>query len=230
MSDFVGIGLYTPAEAGRLLGIAPRKIARWLRGHSVGNKAYPPLWQSEVTLDDGHLYLGFRDLMEARVADKFIDMGLSAQKIRAAIAKARIILNEDHPLSTARFRTDGRSIFLHIADETTEECEREHLLNLFAGQYEFQQVIEPLLKTIDLDDRGRPARWWPDGRNNPILVDPGRAFGQPIDAESSVPTAILAMAGQRDGVEQAARDYEVSIAAVQRALAFEAALEQRIAA
>lgn len=230
MGDLLSIGLYTPTEAGRLLRITPQKISRWLRGHSVGDRAYPALWHPEVTLDDGSLYLGFRDLMEIRVADKLIGMGLSAQKVRVAIQKARTVMRETYPLSTERFQTDGRSIFLRIAAEEPEAGEREHLLNLFAGQYEFKQIIEPLLKTVDLDDKGHPAQWWPDGRKNQILVDPRRAFGQPIDAESSVPTAILAMAGERDGIQQAARDYDVSEAAVRRALAFEAGLEQRTAA
>jgi hypothetical protein len=37
--NLVGIGLYTPAEAGRLIQVRPAKLARWLRGHSIKGKA-----------------------------------------------------------------------------------------------------------------------------------------------------------------------------------------------
>ena len=71
-ASLVGIGLYTPSEAAQLIGVSAPKITRWLRGHSIGDKTYEPLWHSQVNLEDGHTYLGFRDLMEVRVADAFI--------------------------------------------------------------------------------------------------------------------------------------------------------------
>src|SRR4051812_45036354 len=110
MSELIGLGLYTPAEAGRLLHVAASKISRWLRGHHIGDHRYDPLWTSQVDLDDGRIYLGFRDLMEVRIANEFINLGLSPQRVRTAIGLASEIMGEDRPLSTARFRTDGRDI------------------------------------------------------------------------------------------------------------------------
>lgn len=230
MDKLIGVGLYTPAEAGRLLHIPAAKIARWLRGHQVGERGYEPLWTSQVDIDDGRTYLGFRDLMEMRVADRFISLGVSPQRIRAAIRSAREIIGEDRPLSTDRFRTDGRDIFFRVIELDERGEEREHLLNLFRRQYEFKQVIEPLLKTIEFDERGTPSRWWPSGRRASILVDPTRSFGQPIDAVTSVPTAVLAAAGRLEGIERAAHAYDVPQASVKRAIEFESTLEERAAA
>ncbi len=39
--DLLGIGLYTPSEAQRLLKIPAGKIGRWLKGHGIGNRRYP---------------------------------------------------------------------------------------------------------------------------------------------------------------------------------------------
>src|SRR5258708_1869559 len=116
MDNLIGMGVYTPAEAGRLLHVPSAKIVRWLRGHGIGDRTYDPLWTSQVDLDDGHVYLGFRDLMEVRIADKFISYGMSPQRIRAAIQLAREVLGEDRPLSTDRFRTDGRDIFFRVVE------------------------------------------------------------------------------------------------------------------
>lgn len=230
MDDLIGIGLYTPAEASRLLAVPAARIARWLRGHSIEDRAYNALWQPEVTLGDNHIYLGFRDLMEVRVADAFIKLGISAIRVRRAVAIARDVLGQDHPLATNRFRTDGREIFLHVLETEEDGRQRERLLNIFRQQYEFKSILDPILKTVDFSEDGGPILWWPRGRNGQVVVDPARSFGQPIDATSSVPTATLAAAAKQEGIRGAARAFEVSEAAVRRSVDFEDSLVQRMAA
>lgn len=230
-NDLIGVGLYTPAEAGRLLRVPPSRVSRWLRGHTIGNRFYPPLWEPEISLDDERVFLGFRDLMEARVADAFIRAGVSAIKVRAAILVAREVIGQDHPLSTNRFRTDGREIFLHVIQEDDDGEKREQLLNLFRRQYEFNGVLDPILKTVDFGEDGNPLVWWPRGRRLNVIVDPARSFGQPIDAISSVPTAVLAAAAaQEGGIKAAARAYDVNETSVRHAVEFESLMEQRLAA
>jgi uncharacterized protein (DUF433 family) len=230
MDTLIGVGLYTPAEAGRLLHVPAAKIARWLRGHRIGEHEYKPLWTSQVDLADGHVYLGFRDLMEVRIADTFIRQGVSPQRVRTAIELAREIIGKDRPLSTDQFRTDGRDIFLRTFEKDEGGEQSERLLNLFRRQYEFKQIIDPILRTVDFDRFGAPFQWWPLGRRENIVVDPARAFGQPIDAVTSVPTAVLAAAGRLEGIQGAARAYDVPLASVKRALEFETTMEQRVAA
>lgn len=230
-NDLIGVGLYTPAEAGKLLRMPAKKISRWLRGHKIGRREYPALWNPQVSLGDDRVYLGFRDLMEVRVADAFIQKGVSAIRIRAAIDLAKEVIGQDRPLSTNRFRTDGREIFLHIIEEDEDGEQSEKLLNLFRKQFEFKGIIEPILQTVDFGTDGTPLVWWPAGRRLNVVVDPARAFGQPIDADSSVPTAILAAAAKQDGgIAAAARAYDVSESSVRRAAEFETMMEQRLAA
>lgn len=230
MSDLIGVGLYTPAEAGRLLHVPSGKITRWLRGHRVKGKQYDPLWTPEINLDDGQMFLGFRDLMEVRVAAAFIEHGISAQRIRSAIVLAQEILAQQHPLSTNRFRTDGRDIFLQVFETDEDGAERERLLNLFKRQYEFNGIIEPILKTVDFGEDGNPFAWWPSGRRSRVMVSPDHAFGAPIDAESHIPTAVLANLAREHGVKATATAYDVSEVSVRHAVEFEASLEQRLAA
>ncbi|MEQ1941250.1 hypothetical protein ABMA32_02370 [Mesorhizobium sp. VNQ89] len=225
-----GIGLYTPAEAGRLLRVPPKKIVRWMRGHQIGEREYPPLWMSEIDLKEDRLFLGFRDLMEVRVADAFIKAGVSSVRVRSAIRLAEEVLGRNHPLSTNRFRTDGREIFLHVIETDEKGQEKERLLNLFRRQYEFKGIIDPLLKTVDFDKEGSPTAWWPHGRQAHIVLDPNRAFGQPIDSVSSVPTAILAATGNSAGSKITAQAYDVPESSVVRAMDFEASLVARHAA
>ncbi|MEX1107558.1 MAG: hypothetical protein WEC00_01480 [Dongiaceae bacterium] len=230
MEELIGVGVYTPAEAGRLLHVRPSKIIRWLRGHAIGDHEYAPLWTPEVNLGDDRIFLGFRDLMEVRVADAFIRAGVPAIRIRKAIDLAREIMERDHPLSTNQFRTDGREIFLTVIEKDEQGEERERLLNLFRRQYEFKGIIEPVLKTVEFDQEGNPFLWWPAGRRLNVVVDPARSFGQPIDAASSVPTVVLAAAAQQEGIQGAARAYAVTPASIRRAVEFEQSFNLKKAA
>lgn len=230
MTEFFGKGLYTTAEASRLLRIPVGKITRWLRGHKVGEKYYDALWHPEVRLGDDRIFLSFRDLMEIRVANAFIKLGLAPVRVRSAIKMATEITGRDRPLSSNKFRTDGRDIFFSII-ETNEIGEaKEKLLNLFRSQYEFKIIIDPILKSVDFDDFGSPTVWWPEGRQVRVLVDPERSFGKPIDVASSVPTFILAECAKLEGIIGAASAFEVPESSIRRAIDFESKLDLRIAA
>lgn len=229
--NLIGLGLYTSAEAGRLLRMPSAKLSRWLRGHFIKDKFYPALWAPQVSLGVDQIFLGFRDLMEARVADAFIRAGVSAIGVRAAIVAAKEIIGQDRPLSTNRFRTDGREIFLHSIEDDENGQEREKLLSLFRRQYVFKAILDPVLQTVDFGEDGAPSVWWPVGRRLNVVIDPSRSFGQPIDAISSVPTAILAAAAEQEGgVMAAARAFDVHENSVRRAVEFEYSMEQRLAA
>lgn len=227
ISDLVGIGIYTPAEAARLTGVGAGRISRWLRGHRVKGSRYEPLWRPQIDIDDGRIYLGFRDLMEVRVAAAFIKQGLSPQKVRRAIQIARDLFGRDHPLSTTSFRTDGRSVFLQLSREDGDD----RLIDLFRQQYAFRKVLEPSLKHIEFDDSGVPSRWYPRGPSAHIVIDPARSFGHPIETESGVPTAALAAAARAEGsAEAAAKLWDVPVRSVLRSIDFEEALQGRQAA
>src|SRR5260221_1931710 len=64
-SDWPG-PLHT-VEAARLIKVPRGKLVRWLRGHQIGSHSYERLWAPQVDLQDGPSYLGFRDLIDARV-------------------------------------------------------------------------------------------------------------------------------------------------------------------
>jgi len=224
----VGIGLYTPAEASRLAAVPAAKIARWLTGHTIKGRFYEPLWRSQINLGDDKVYLGFRDLMEVRVANALMRHNISAIRVRAAIEMAREINGIDRPLSTQSFKHNGRDIFMRVIERDADGEEREALINTFRRQYEFTAIMEPSLKNIEFDDAGTPRLWWPRGKAAKIVVDPERSFGQPIEVSSSVPTIILAAAGKSLGPDAAARAYDVTPSAVRRSMAFES--EIRLAA
>ena len=211
-----GIGVYSLAEAARLLAIPKRTLSRWLFGyrydHHGPKTEQEPLWPAQYGLDQDEPMLGFRDLLEARIVRGFRASGLSLPVIRKCLALASEIAEDDHPFSSRRFRTDGQTLFF------------EHdgrLLDLRTRQRAFQKVIEPSFKDLDFDTRAA-SRWWLLKNKRTILLDPERAFGQPIVAETGILTSRLAQSYEAEGsIERVARIFELRPALVRDALAFE---------
>ncbi|MGH7120498.1 MAG: DUF433 domain-containing protein [Acetobacteraceae bacterium] len=237
-SGLIGIGLYTVPEAARLTGIPQARLRRWLRGYTYAAgegraAASQPVWQRQLPEIDGTLGLGFLDLMEARFIDAFRKAGVPWRVIRLGAERAREIGGADHPFSSQRFRTDGRTIFTEIVDQAREP----QLLDLVKSQFAFARVIGPSLYAgIEFSNRDPepgegPVRWWPLGRQTPVVIDPARNFGTPIISTGGIPTAVLADAVAAEGsVAKVARLFRLSPRSVDAALRFEQRLSDRLAA
>jgi uncharacterized protein (DUF433 family) len=217
----VGIGCYTVPEAARLLKTGPRSIGRWLGGYTYRRDGQTthmrPLWTPQLPVDDHHIELGFRDLIELRFVISFQSAGLGLKTIRTCLEYAREVVKDERPFSTRRFRTDGRTIFL----ESLHRPGDSELLDLKHGQYVFKQVFERSFKDLDIDGDA-VTRWRPFHGKDSIVIDPSRSFGQPITSEYGVPTIVLAESVEAEGsVERVAGLFEIPVHAVRDAVKFE---------
>lgn len=217
----LGIGYYTVPEAARLIRMPARNINRWLGGYAYvsGGKAgrMPPLWAAELPPDEDRLELGFRDLIELRFIQAFVREKVSLRVIRGCLEAARAAVQDSRPFSTRRFKTDGRTIFL----ESLQANGESEVLDLKRGQYVIKVVLEQTFRDLDIEGEV-VARWRPFQGRDSIVIDPRRAFGQPIAAEAGVPTVALADAVRAEGsAERVARLYEVPVAVVRDAVRFE---------
>lgn len=220
----IGIGYYTIADASRLLRIPALNIRRWLGGYTYTRDGIthplPPLWKLQLPSDDNHIELGFRDLIELRFVQAFMKEGLSLITIRNCLNYAKELLNDEHPFSTRRFRTDGKTIFLDSANK----CGDSELLDLKRRQFAIKLVIERSFRDLDLEF-GTVRRWRPFKGKHSIVIDPERALGQPIAAKYGVPTVALFQAVcTENSIKDVARLYEVTPQAVKDSVAFEMSL------
>lgn len=88
----------------------------------------------------------------------------------------------------------------------------------------FRQVVEPTFRDLDLAD-GSVVQWRPYGGKPSIVIDPARSFGKPLATESGVPTLALALAANAESsAARAARLFDVPLAVVNDAIAFEQSL------
>jgi uncharacterized protein (DUF433 family)/DNA-binding transcriptional MerR regulator len=224
--NVIGIGVYSVPQASRLTRVSPSRIRRWLRGyeyqHGDDRRRSAPVWRAQLPQEEGAIALGFLDLMEIRFVDAFAESGLSLRKIRRAVKLAADLVGTDHPLSTQKFRTDGKRIFAELEHETRGD---KALIDIERNQLEIYDVILPsLLEGVEFDNEGQATRWRPDPAALPmIMIDPHRQFGQPIVIEGGIQTAVLADAVRAEGgsIDAVARWYEVPKAAVEQAVLFE---------
>lgn len=221
------VGLYTLAEVDRLTGVPVPKLSRWLGRLGTQEHAGRPLWPVQTLFTEGRVIVGFLDVMQIRVLRAFLDYGLTLQRMAEVIGAARDAFDLTHPLASRQFRAEGAEILRRVGEAAPAGPVRDRLLDLHRVPNRFSGILDPVLRDVDFREDGLPLLWWPAGREGGVVIDPRRAFGAPIDAESSVPTRILAQDAARSGVEATARSYLVSAAAVRRSMAYDKALEVR---
>ncbi|HVU23754.1 MAG TPA: hypothetical protein VHE13_06485 [Opitutus sp.] len=222
-SLFLGAGIYTIPEAARLTRVNAARIRRWLKGYNFkttkARHHSKPVWVGQLDPIEGKLAIGFRDLMEIRFVNAFLDAGVSWKTMRAAHVAAKAKLSSDQPFCTHEFATDGREILLREAHESGDAC----LLNITTDQREFDRVVSPFLKELDFD--GGVTRWWPLGKRRLVVVDPVQNLGQPTVTRSGVPTRVLACSVDvNESVDAVARWFEVGPDEVRDAVEFEQSL------
>lgn len=216
MTAFTNIGLYSPKQAERLIGVEAEKIRRWLM---PARSSKGPLWEPEPQALGAEDTLSFRDLLELRAVAQFRRHNVSLTVIREALKTLSNYLQRDYPLINPLLSTDGEKVFLKVLEESGETA----ITDLVKRQNVFHAVISPSLKAdIEFDASGYPVRWQPDPEDQGIVIDPRFAFGKPIVLPSHMPTTTLAQAAAIEGsATDAARAYDVTQEEVERAVKFE---------
>lgn len=220
-NNALGIGLYTIPEASKMLSIKNQKLLRWLRGYEWKDKydninKANPLWPIQYEINDDGIFLGFRDLVEARVINALVQQKIGLKTIRTCLERARVLIGSNHPLSTKQFKTDGKSIFLEI----TEDVDEPELVNLRTRQGVFNAIVAPSLKGIEFDVNA--ASRWNLNDKKTIVADPTRSFGQPIISENGITTAAIFQAVITEGsISSVSSLYEIKKSLVDDAVLFE---------
>jgi uncharacterized protein (DUF433 family) len=224
-SHSLGVGMYSRAEVARLLKMTPSRVSRWVRGYSYWlrreseerHRKQPPVVTTRLRELEGVFVLSFLDLMELRVIRALVDeVGLSLQQIRAAAKMAMELFHTRHPFATHRVFYDTHRLFAPLSKDAVIELtsRNQQLISVHA--------FEPYLKEVDFDtSSGLANRWWPLGKDVPIVLDPHVAFGAPVLAGTATRTDVVATLAQYVPHEEAARAYAIELGGVRAAVEFE---------
>lgn len=220
----LGVGLYTQAEASRILEMSPQRVARWAKGYSYltekGLKETAPYFERDFRRYLKQTIFTFADLIEMRFVDWFISQGVKRPTIRAAHENLSKRYKTTHPFVYRRVKTDGTNLYDLIGGEGDKALYQDAK----TWQLVMTVIAEPFFKRLEYD-KDIAVRYWPLGMDRRVVIDPERAFGKPIERKSGIPTYVMwGMAKAGETADAISDWYEVEPEGVADALEYEASL------
>ncbi|MGH6954081.1 MAG: DUF433 domain-containing protein, partial [Alphaproteobacteria bacterium] len=163
--------------------------------------------------------------VELFVVKQFRNKNIPLQTVRVAWNHAARAFDTLHPFANRRVFTDGGRIFMAVRDDELAP----DVLEVSSRRSPFQIIAGPVFKNsireIEFDEETELARrWWPQGRQVPVVLDPMIAFGAPVIAGTRVPTAILARYAETRPVSAVADAFELPVERIEAAVDFESRL------
>lgn len=210
-TSYIGQGIYGIAEAARLLRRPAPQVRRWANGYSYqrtyDRTARPPVLQTGRPDKDA---LTFRELIELFFVREYTHAGISLQHVRDT-AKALAGEYGEHPFAAKQLLTDGKRLLAiseyGIITPATCQLIAEYADEL-VKEFEFQDDFVNL--------------WRPKEGAGAVVIDPARAFGEPILAATGTPTRTLFRTFQLEqDFDRVAAYYDVTTKQVKQAVGFE---------
>ena len=217
--------IYPTAEAGRLVGLHPARVSRWLQGYhypytprsgQAGVHRQAPVLSREKT--PLPTYASFLELIELLFVKRFVDNGMSLQKVRKALEEVKQKINTKH-FAQQIFFTNGHDIFLKM------EHHGNAIMQMLAnGQWVIAPVIQELGHRIEFDQITRVAtRWYPLKNSKLVVLDPHYSFGRPSLSRNGIATANIydLYLAEKKKIERVCSWFDIDKDEVKAAVSFE---------
>lgn len=164
--------LYTIAEAAHLARISPITVRRWLYGYQTKNRDVLPMLGEQ----DKKPLVSFLELVEIVVASKFRRDNTRPERIRLAHDFAQKEWGIEFPFASLRLEPLGGHI-LHRFDQETPGKSLA-TLDTRLQQWTLPGLVVETIRNFDYE-LDLVARWFPIGKDIPIVVDPRISAGLP---------------------------------------------------
>ena len=176
---------YTVSEAARFLDVKAGTLSHWARGYEVHFRDRKPVKKGPIITAfesrGREPSIPFIGLTEGLVVAAFRRTGVSLQHVRRAVDILNSQIGIDYALASRKLFTDGASVLYDYAEREGDE----ELTHVVTQQGVFAPVVAEYLELIARDNEGWPRRVTSPA-TNVVVVDPARAFGQPIFVHGAV--------------------------------------------
>lgn len=174
--------MYTISEAARLARVAPVTVRRWLHGYAPDPRH--PQWLSPPVFgpkDSTISLVSFLQLVEIVVASDFRKVShLKLDVIREAHANLRVEKGIEYPFAHEALESLGDHVVRWLKGEGRAQAvdlpEQFSLPGLV--EQRAHDVVQRRLSELDFE-RQLAARWYPVGKEIPIVIDPLYGAGLP---------------------------------------------------
>jgi uncharacterized protein (DUF433 family) len=209
-------GVYLLPDAARILRLPASKLRTWVSGRLVDELRYFPAGEFATQGEGADRHFGFHSLIEIFTIAKLRERGIPMKAVRQARIELMERYNSPHPFALEGLMTSGRTLIKSLDEDTLLELGT-------TGQTAFSKLIERFCASLDFDQESALAsRYFPLGRQQPIVVDPRHAFGRPVIKGTNLTTeAIMSLLRGGEAVENIAESYQIDTEAVMAARAFE---------
>jgi uncharacterized protein (DUF433 family) len=213
--------LYTVTEAAEYLGVPRATFDTWVRGYvrrPAGRKAV----KGDALLTSipgGRLTVPFVGLAEGMVLAAFRETGIPLQRIRPALEQLEQDMGLEYALASNHLYTDGAEVLFDYA-EAHGDKQLRLLTVVRSGQRVFHDIIRDYLTRIEYDGGWASRLTLPITKDELLVADPERAFGQPIFIHGGARLVdVIGRIEAGEDPEAVADDYGVPLTDVQAALA-----------
>jgi uncharacterized protein (DUF433 family) len=170
-------GVLDASDAARFLGIPRSTLRRWAFGSGRG----APLLHVAEGARSGQAQFTFIAMAEAYVLEALGDAGVRLPRIRPALARLAQQFGREYVLVSPNLATDGIDVLWDFS--RTEEG--HGLMEGRTGQMVMREIVEDYLRYVTWDDEGYPSMLeLRHCQPSKVVIDPHRAFGQPIFTDS----------------------------------------------
>lgn len=181
----LGKGVYTLTEISRLTDLHPSRVRSWFK-YRPNVSGLEPIFQSDFESVEGDYAVSFFDLIDVLIAGQFRDHHHVPMRIvRRAYCLLKEELGTQHPFCHSGLYTDGKSIFIDIANELGEE----RLSEIVTHQQFFVHIKEKL-EHIEYSDKNKLAERWAIAKG--VIIDPNISFGKPTIVNTGITTNVIA--------------------------------------
>lgn len=205
-------GVYSYPEAGRILGVSSRRVARWADGYFFSRKER--VGHSEPVLQaQAHQrgVLNFHELIELMFVREFVALGVPLPRIRAT---AQALAKEvgDYPFTHRQVLVGGRELLVRETDDILRRPDIGQLVADFA---------ETLAQQVEIK-RDRVHRYYPPQYNRQVYLDMAIRGGEPVVSERAIPTrAIYNLWRQEQDLDRVADYFDLPPEIISAAIRYE---------
>ena len=214
--------MYTFSEAAQLAHVSTSTVRNWLRGYSGAGRDIQPIF---TTHDRNVAMVSFLNLIEIVVAGQFRKaLYVKYQTVISAYENTKEIVGSQYPFAHVRLEPLGGRVVHRIknqpADASMQAMDRPEEWSL---PLELPPLPNEVLETIHQIEylQELAAKWFPLGREIPIVIDPQIGTGTPTVVGACVTIGAIHQrfkAGHR--IEFLARDYELEPSVVQTVIQY----------
>ena len=118
-----------------------------------------------------------------------------------------------YPFATSKILSDGHKIWYTFKDAIVNADGTR--------QTNFENVIKDYVKKIDFDSQDHAIKFYPNGRNSSVVIDPNHQFGQPIIEGTNINAEMLfSMYKSGEPIGFITNLYDLNVKSVEDAIRF----------